>query len=190
MMLRLHKKLPKYLNPVKIFDIPNPNSIKIKSKLFNLSKTLKHSFKLFRLHRKSKNQVAAVYENISETKIMLPVNYKNNNYLSVLFRARIFPRFLPFAIMRLIFFPVKKYRPWAKQAEVTLKNPSNGNLYAGFKCSLDEIMKIRNGINANHQFTVLKTLRPINTDGNTVFCETSKSIYLPITKTAVSEQTR
>jgi len=78
--------------------------IKIQSKLFNLPKTLKHSFKLFHLHRKSKNQVTAVSENISETKIMLPVNYKNNNYFSAIFRGSIFLKFLPFSIIQFIFF--------------------------------------------------------------------------------------
>lgn len=169
--------------------MPNLNSIGIKSKLFELPKTLKTRFNFLRLNRKSKDEVAAISENISEAKIMLPVSYKDKNRFAI-FRGSLLSTAGPISVIRYIFLMEKKYGPWAKQSEIVIKNPAKENLYASFKCSLDEIMMIRSSIEAKHKVVVPKTLQPTSIDGSTVFCETSKSIYLAITKTTVSESSR
>lgn len=150
----------------------------IGSKFIGKPKLLKYGFNLSPMYRRSTGRITDVSDDMLNIKIKLPISYKNRNYVNSIFGGSMFAAVDPIPMVQLMDILGNDYVVWDKSAEIFFKRPAKENLYAHFSYSVDELEVIKENVALNNETEIVKKTALTNKEGNIVFCEVRKTIYV------------
>ncbi len=113
-----------------------------------------------------------------EIKIKIPISYKNRNYMNSIFGGSMFSAVDPIPLVQLINLLDHDFIIWDKSAEISFLRPAKEDLYASFSYSAEELDEIRTGVAAKKEIEIIKTTKLTDKQGEKVFCEVKKKIYI------------
>ena len=148
------------------------------SKFFTQSQLFKYGFNLSPMYRRSTARITEVTDDLMHIKIKLPISYKNRNYVNSIFGGSMFSAVDPIPMIQILNILGDDYVVWDKAAEIKFKRPGRENLYANFNCTPSEILNIKKRIENEQEIEVEKLTQLTNKNGDIVFCEVSKTIYI------------
>ncbi|WP_235904713.1 DUF4442 domain-containing protein [Patiriisocius marinus] len=138
----------------------------------------KYGFNLSPMYRRSTARITEVTDDLMHIKIRLPINYKNRNYVGSIFGGSMFSAVDPIPMIQVLNILGNDYVVWDKAAEIKFKRPGRENLYANFNCTPSEILNIKNRVENEQEIEIQKLTQLTNKNGDVVFCEVSKTIYI------------
>lgn len=150
----------------------------IGSKFIGKPKLFKYGFNLSPMYRRSTGRITDVSDDMLNIKIKLPISYKNRNYVNSIFGGSMFAAVDPIPMVQLMDILGNDYVVWDKSAEIFFKRPAKENLYAHFSYSVDELDAIKENVALNNETEIVKKTALTNKEGNVVFCEVRKTIYV------------
>ena len=150
----------------------------IGSKFIGKPKLFKYGFNLSPMYRRSTGRITDVSDDMLHIKIKLPISYKNRNYVNSIFGGSMFAAVDPIPMVQLMDILGNDYVVWDKSAEIFFKRPAKENLYAHFSYSVDELEAIKENVALNNETEIVKKTALTNKEGNIVFCEVRKTIYV------------
>ncbi|MEM9986225.1 MAG: DUF4442 domain-containing protein [Bacteroidota bacterium] len=148
------------------------------SKFIKRPTLFKYGFNLSPMYRRSTAKITQVSEDLSQVRIVLPISYKNRNYVSSIFGGSMFSAVDPIPMVQLINLLGDQYVVWDKSAQIAFKRPARENLYATFTYTPAEIDKIKAQVAQTQETEIVKTTQLTNQDGSKVFCEVQKTLYV------------
>ena len=150
----------------------------IGSKFIGKPKLFKYGFNLSPMYRRSTGRITDVSDDMMDIRIKLPISYKNRNYVNTIFGGSMFAAVDPIPMVQLMDILGSDYVVWDKSAEIFFKRPAKENLYAHFSYSAEELDAIKENVALNNETEIVKKTALTNKDGNIVFCEVRKTIYV------------
>lgn len=150
----------------------------IGSKFFKKHKLFKYGFNFSPMYKRSTAKIIHVSEDLLEIKIMLPISYKNRNYVNSIFGGSMFSALDPIPMVQLIQLLGDNFVVWDKSAEIFFKRPAKENLYAEFIFTLQEIDAIKKKIEKEKEIEITKTIALTNLNQSKIYCEVKKRIYI------------
>ena len=150
----------------------------IGSKFIGKPKLFKYGFNLSPMYRRSTGRITDVSDDMMDIRIKLPISYKNRNYVNTIFGGSMFAAVDPIPMVQLMDILGSDYIVWDKSAEIFFKRPAKENLYAHFSYSVEELDAIKENVALNSETEIVKKTALTNKDGNIVFCEVRKTIYV------------
>ncbi|WP_299795879.1 DUF4442 domain-containing protein [uncultured Maribacter sp.] len=130
------------------------------------------------MYKRSTAKLIEVSEDLLHVKIILPLSYKNKNYVNSIFGGSMFSAVDPIPMIQLLSIMGNDYVVWDKSAEIFFKKPAKENLYADFNFSREELAEIRAQVAEKKEVDVIKTTQLTNKEKTQVFCEVRKTIYI------------
>ncbi|WP_299319881.1 DUF4442 domain-containing protein [uncultured Maribacter sp.] len=148
------------------------------SKVFKKNTIFRYGFNLSPMYKRSTAKLIEVSEDLLHVKIILPLSYKNKNYVNSIFGGSMFSAVDPIPMIQLLSIMGNDYVVWDKSAEIFFKKPAKENLYADFNFSKEELAEIRAQVAEKKEVDVIKTTQLTNKEKTQVFCEVRKTIYI------------
>ena len=150
----------------------------LSSKFIGKSKVLRYGFNLSPMYRRTTAKVVYISENFLQIKIKLPFSYKNANYVNTIFGGSMFSAVDPFPMTQLMNLIGDDYVVWDKSAEIFFRRPAKEDLYADFIYTIGEINEIKQKVQEQNEFEIVKTTKLTNKDKSIVYCEVHKRVYI------------
>ena len=147
-------------------------------KFISKEKLFKIGFNLSPLYRRSTARIIEVTEDISTVKVRLKISWKNRNYVGSIFGGSMFAAVDPVYMVQLINLIGEEYVVWDKSAQINFKRPAKEDLYATFQFTAEELEQIKADVENKKEIEIQKTSLLTNKQGDTVFCEVHKIIYV------------
>ncbi|TDT50325.1 uncharacterized protein DUF4442 [Maribacter spongiicola] len=148
------------------------------SKIFKKNTIFRYGFNLSPMYKRSTAKLIEVSEDLLHVKIIVPISYKNKNYVNSIFGGSMFSAVDPIPMIQLLSIMGNDYVVWDKSAEIFFKKPAKENLYADFDFSEKEIADIKEQVAENKEIDIIKTTQLTNKEKTQVFCEVKKTIYI------------
>ena len=148
------------------------------SKVFKKNTIFKYGFNLSPMYKRSTAKLIEVSEDLLHVKIIVPLSYKNKNYVNSIFGGSMFSAVDPIPMIQLLTIMGNDYVVWDKSAEIFFKKPAKENLYADFDFSEKELDKIRAQVAEKKEIDIIKSTQLTNKEKTQVFCEVKKTIYI------------
>ncbi|MEP2240279.1 MAG: DUF4442 domain-containing protein [Maribacter sp.] len=148
------------------------------SKVFNKNTIFRLGFNLSPMYRRSTAKIIEVSENLLHVKIILPISYKNKNYVNSIFGGSMFAAVDPIPMIQLLSIMGNDYVVWDKSAEIFFKKPAKENLYADFDFTVKELADIKEQVANKKEIDIIKNTQLTNKEKTIVFCEVKKTIYI------------
>ncbi|MEP2279316.1 DUF4442 domain-containing protein [Maribacter sp.] len=148
------------------------------SKVFKKNTIFKYGFNLSPMYKRSTAKLIEVSEDLLHVKIIVPISYKNKNYVNSIFGGSMFSAVDPIPMIQLLSIMGNDYVVWDKSAEIFFKKPAKENLYADFDFSKKELEEIRVQVAEKKEIDIIKTTQLTNKEKTQVFCEVRKTIYI------------
>jgi hypothetical protein len=148
------------------------------SKVFKKNTIFRYGFNLSPMYKRSTAKLIEVSEDLLHVKIIVPLSYKNKNYVNSIFGGSMFSAVDPIPMIQLLSIMGNDYVVWDKSAEIIFKKPAKENLYADFDFSEKELAEIREQVAEKKEIDVIKTTQLTNKEKTQVFCEVRKTIYI------------
>ncbi|MDF4202549.1 DUF4442 domain-containing protein [Maribacter sp. SA7] len=148
------------------------------SKVFNKNTIFRLGFNLSPMYRRSTAKIIEVSENLLHVKIILPISYKNKNYVNSIFGGSMFAAVDPIPMIQLLSIMGNDYVVWDKSAEIFFKKPAKENLYADFDFTEKELTDIKEQVANKKEIDIIKNTQLTNKEKTIVFCEVKKTIYI------------
>ena len=155
---------------------------KIGERVLRKSTLFKYGFNLSPMYRRSTARILYVADNLQEVRIKLPISYKNRNYVNSIFGGSMFSAVDPIPMVQLIHILGTDYVVWDKSAEIRFRRPARENLYATFIFTEEQIAQIKVSLQQENETEFIHNTELTNKDGDKVFCEVSKRIYITTKK--------
>jgi acyl-coenzyme A thioesterase PaaI-like protein len=152
------------------------------SKFMSQATLFKYGYNLSPMYRRSTARITSVSDDIMNIKIKLPINYKNKNYVGSIFGGSMFSAVDPIPMVQILNLLGEDYIVWDKAAEIKFKRPARVDLYADFSCTSSEILNIKDRVVKEQEVEIEKITQLKNKEGDVVFCEVSKTIYITTKK--------
>ena len=130
------------------------------------------------MYRRSTGRITEVSPDLHVVKIILPISYKNRNYVNSIFGGSMFSAVDPIPMVQLINILGDGYVVWDKSAEIFFKRPAKENLFAEFTYSSQELEQIKERISQENEIEIVKTTTLTNKAQSKIFCEVRKTIYI------------
>lgn len=130
------------------------------------------------MYRRSTARIIEVSEDISTVKVRLKISWKNRNYVGSIFGGSMFAAVDPVYMVQLINLIGEEYVVWDKSAQINFKRPAKEDLYATFQFTAEELEQIKADVENKKEIEIQKTSLLTNKQGDTVFCEVHKIIYV------------
>lgn len=150
----------------------------IGSKFIAQNTLFKYGFNLSPMYRRSTGRITQVSPDLLYIRVQLKINYKNRNYMNSIFGGSLFSAVDPIPMIQLFNIIGNEYVVWDKSAEIFFKRPAKQNVYADFTYTLKEIEDIKKRVANENEITIVKKTSITSNDGNSVFCEVNKTIYV------------
>ena len=150
----------------------------LSSIFFRKSKVLKYGFNLSPMYRRTTAKVIYISEDFHQIKIKLHFSYKNANYVNTVFGGSMFSAVDPFPMTQLMNLIGDSYVVWDKSAEIFFRRPAKEDLYADFIYTIGEINEIKQKVQEQNEFEIVKTTKLTNKDKSIVYCEVHKRVYI------------
>ena len=148
------------------------------SKVFKKNTIFKYGFNLSPMYKRSTAKLIEVSEDLLHVKIIVPLSYKNKNYVNSIFGGSMFSAVDPIPMIQLLTIMGNDYVVWDKSAEIFFKKPAKENLYADFDFSEKELDEIRAQVAEKKEIDIIKSTQLTNKEKTQVFCEVKKTIYI------------
>ncbi|SHJ94324.1 protein of unknown function [Maribacter aquivivus] len=148
------------------------------SKVFKKNTIFKYGFNLSPMYKRSTAKLIEVSEDLLHVKIIVPLSYKNKNYVNSIFGGSMFSAVDPIPMIQLLTIMGNDYVVWDKSAEIFFKKPAKENLYADFDFSEKELDEIRAQVAEKKEIDIIKNTQLTNKEKTQVFCEVKKTIYI------------
>ena len=151
---------------------------KLASRFISKSKVMRYGINLSPMYRRTSAKVTYISKDFLKITIKLPYSYKNTNYVNTIFGGSMFSAVDPFPMVQLINLIGEEYVVWDKAAEIFYRRPAKEDLYAEFTYNLEELGDIKQKVNDNNEFEIIKSTQLTNKDKSIVFCEVRKKVYI------------
>lgn len=138
----------------------------------------KYGFNLSPMYSRSTGKITYVSKDLLEIKIKIPISWKNKNYVNSIFGGSMFSAVDPIPMVQLINLLDSSYIVWDKSAKINFRKPAKENLYATFTFSEDELKEIKARVKEENEIEIVKKSLLTDKDGNKLFCEVEKTIYV------------
>ncbi|MGO4921243.1 PaaI family thioesterase [Maribacter spongiicola] len=148
------------------------------SKVFKKNTIFRYGFNLSPMYKRSTAKLIEVSEDLLHVKIIVPLSYKNKNYVNSIFGGSMFSAVDPIPMIQLLSIMGNDYVVWDKSAEIFFKKPAKENLYADFDFSENELAEIRAQVAEKKEIDIIKITQLTNKEKSQVFCEVRKTIYI------------
>lgn len=148
------------------------------SKVLKKNTIFRLGFNLSPMYRRSTAKIIEVSENLLHVKIIIPISYKNKNYVNSIFGGSMFSAVDPIPMIQLLSIMGNAYVVWDKSAEILFKKPAKENLYADFNFTEKELSDIKEQVAEKKEITVIKKTQLTNKEKSVIFCEVNKTIYI------------
>lgn len=151
---------------------------RIARKFLKESTLFKVGFNLSPMYRRSTARVKYVSDDLKIVRIKIPISYKNKNYIGSIFGGSLFSAVDPIPMIQLMTIFKEEYIVWDKSAQIRFKRPAKENMYATFEFTKEEIEDIQRKVQENKEVEHPKTTLITNKNGDIVYCEVTKLIYI------------
>ena len=151
---------------------------KIGPRYINRATLFKAGFNLSPMYRRSTARITSVSDDLMRVEIVLPISYKNKNYIGSIFGGSMFSAVDPIPMVQLINILDSAYVVWDKSAEIRFRAPAREDLYAEFVYTPAEIERVVEEAEANGETELVVTTRLTDEARAKVFCEVDKTIYV------------
>lgn len=148
------------------------------SKVFKKNTIFRYGFNFSPMYKRSTAKLIEVSDDLLHVEIILPLSYKNKNYVNSIFGGSMFSAVDPIPMIQLLSIMGNDYVVWDKSAEIFFKKPAKENLYADFDFSEEELEEIRAQVAEKKEIDIIKTTQLTNKEKTQVFCEVKKTIYI------------
>lgn len=148
------------------------------SRYFGKDKLFKYGFNWSPMYRRSTGRIMEVSKDLMFVKVKLPISYKNRNYVNSIFGGSLFSSVDPIPMVQLLTIIGDDYVIWDKSAEIFFRRPARENLYAEFIYTPEEIADIKDRIDKEQEFNIVKTTLLTNKTKEKIYCEVRKTIYV------------
>lgn len=138
----------------------------------------KYGFNLSPMYRRSTGRIKKVSHDLLTIEVILPISYKNKNYVNSIFGGSLFSAVDPIPMVQLMNLIGDEFVVWDKSAEIKFFRPAKEVLYADFEYSLEELDEIKRNARTKNEIEIEKTTKLTNQDRSIVFCEVKKIIYV------------
>lgn len=147
-------------------------------RFFKKSTIFKYGFNWSPMYRRTTAKIYAMTDDLMETKVKIPISYKNKNYVGTIFGGSLFSATDPIYMIQLMQILGKNYIVWDKATTIKYKRPANSDAFVDFIFTQSEIDQIKQDVAKNGEIDLIKELVIANKDKSVVFCELSKTIYV------------
>lgn len=147
-------------------------------KFISKEKLFRYGFNLSPMYRRSTGKITYVSANLQDIKIVIPISYKNRNYMNTIFGGSMFAAVDPIPMIQLTQILGNGFVVWDKSAEIYFKKPAKENLYADFVFTDAELEDIKQRVATEQEITITKRTQLTNKDKTVVYCEVDKKIYV------------
>ncbi len=151
---------------------------KIGSKFIAMHTLLKYGFNLSPMYRRSTARITYVSPKLLKIQVIIKISYKNRNIMGSIFGGSLFSAIDPIPMTQLFYIIGNDYVVWDKSSEIFFKRPVKQNVYADFTFTKQEIDDIKKRVTNENEITIVKNIPITSKDGNTIFCEVNKTIYV------------
>ena len=148
------------------------------AKYFGNDIILKYDYNCTPMYRRSTAKILRVSRDLLRIDIVLPISYRNRNFVNTIFGGSMFSAVDPIPMVQLINLLDDRYIIWDKSAEIAFKRPARQDLYATFSYAPEELEEIRRRVAEEQEIEIVKTTRLTNREGDQLFCEVKKTIYV------------
>lgn len=142
------------------------------------------------MYRRSTGRLFYVSDNLLEIKVKIPISWKNRNYVGTIFGGSMASATDPIFMIQLMNILGKDYVVWDKEATIKFKRPANESAYASFIFIQEEIDGIIREIKSEQKMNLVKKVNLTNKNGEVVFAEVIKTIYIADKKYYKEEKKR
>ena len=147
-------------------------------KFISKEKLFRYGFNLSPMYRRSTGKITYVSANLQDIKIVIPISYKNRNYMNTIFGGSMFAAVDPIPMIQLTQILGNGFVVWDKSAEIYFKKPAKENLYADFVFTDAELEDIKQRVATEQEITITKRTQLTNKEKTVVYCEVDKKIYV------------
>ncbi len=130
------------------------------------------------MYRRTTGKITHISPDFQLIKVKIPLSWKNRNFVNVMFGGSMFSAVDPFPMVQLLNLIGNEYVVWDKGAEIKFRRPGKETLYAEFTYSEKELEEIRQSVAANKEIEFRKSTLITNKNGDKVFCEVIKNLYI------------
>lgn len=130
------------------------------------------------MYKRSTGRVTNISPDFTEIDIEIKLSYKNRNIAGVIFGGSLFAATDPIFMLQLMQMLGNKYIVWDRAAEIQYKRPATPAAYAKFILTKEDLKKIIQEVNTNGETNIAKTVHLTSKDGNTIFAEVTKTMYI------------
>ena len=147
-------------------------------KLFDPATLFKVGFNLSPMYRRSTARILSVSDDLMRVEIVLPISYKNKNYIGSIFGGSMFAAVDPIPMVQLINILDHAYVVWDKAATIRFKAPAREDLFADFAFTRAEIEQVVGAAEAEGETETVVTTRLMDEARARTYCEVEKTIYV------------
>ncbi len=148
------------------------------SQYFKRSTLFRYGFNWSPMYRRSTGRIISVSEDLLTIRVIVPISYKNRNYVNSIFGGSMFASVDPIPMVQLINLLGDDFVVWDRSAEIVFKRPAREDLYAEFLCSEQELEEIKARVAQETEINIVKTTLLTDRSGSTVFCQVDKTLYI------------
>jgi acyl-coenzyme A thioesterase PaaI-like protein len=138
----------------------------------------KAGFNLSPMYRRSTGRIISVSSDLHEVKIILPISYRNRNYVGSIFGGSLFSAVDPIPMVQLINILGNDYVVWDKSASIQFKAPAKEDVYAEFQYTKEELSDIKGRVARDREIEVCKVTLLKDKSGSRTFCAVEKTLYV------------
>lgn len=147
-------------------------------KFFKPATLLRVMFNISPMYKRSTAKILAVSDNLYTVNIIIPLSYKNRNYVGTIFGGSLFSATDPIFMVQLIQILGKDFVVWDKSSTIQFKRPASSDAYATFSFTEEEIRRIKDDAASEGSINLVKSLDITNKNGDIVFAQVEKTIYI------------
>lgn len=147
-------------------------------KFFKPATLFRVMFNISPMYKRSTAKILAVSDNLYTVNIIIPLSYKNRNYVGTIFGGSLFSATDPIFMVQLIQILGKDFVVWDKLSTIQFKRPANSDAYATFSFTEEEIKRIKDDAASEGSINLVKSLDITNKNGDIVFAQVEKTIYI------------
>jgi uncharacterized protein YycO len=146
-------------------------------KIFRDDQLFKYGFNLSPMYRRSVGRIKFISRDLLITKVEIPLNYKNVNYVGSMFGGSMFSATDPIYMIQLIQILGDDYVVWDKSAFIDYKKPARSRVYITFEFTPDEIANIKAEVAKNGRLDLVKHNELVSAKGE-IFAKLEKTIFI------------
>jgi hypothetical protein len=107
------------------------------------SKLYKWGFNIYPAYRGTGGWITYIAKDWREIHVKVPLSWQTRNYVGTIFGGSLYAAVDPFYMIMLIKNMGSEYVVWDKAASIRFKRPGRETLYAKFKVSEEELIRIK-----------------------------------------------